>query len=146
MKIFDSFGRLIYFFCNFGNSSSWSEAKLHDGKVLLVVFILTLAIALFYSWFFYKKYTLNNVKKRATQGKFYKLFLFSLITCFIVTEIVFAVTSKNPNSNILMPIFGIKCEILAFSVINLIYFTIIYACVTYFAKKKSINAKGIWFF
>lgn len=128
------------------NSNFWLAKELKDGTILFVVFFLTVVIALLYSWFFYKKYTLINVKQRATHGRFYKLFLWGLITCFIVTELVFAVTSKNPNSNILMPIFGKKCEILAFSVINLIYFTIIYAGVTYFSKRKSVNAKGIWFF
>lgn len=138
--------KFVYFFCNAGNSNFWLAKGLHNGTILFIVFMLTVLIAIFYSWFFYGKYTLINVKQRATQGKFFKLFLWGLITCFIVTEIVFAVTSKNPNSNILMPIFGKKCEILAFSFINLFYFTIIYAGVTYFAKMKSINCKGIWFF
>lgn len=141
-----NFMRVIYFFCNgFFNGDFWAKG-MHDGKILFFVFLLTFIVALAYNLYFYKKYTLANVCKTATTNNFYKFFMYGLITCFVLVIAVFATTTKNPNSNIFVPIFGKHGEMLVFSLINLIYFTVLYAVISYFMKSQSKNAKGIWFF
>ena len=137
--------KVIYFFCNMRKSSFWTIGSLHDGKTLFMVFILTILVVLFCGWYFYYRFTLSNVKKNATRGNFYKFYFIGLLICFILTETVFATTSKMPNSNILTPIIGKQGDVIAFSLINLLYFSLCYAGVTYILKSNSKNAKGIWF-
>lgn len=144
MEIF----KLFYFFTNMGYKM-FNSNYFQKGPCLTISCVVLVLCVAFFIWWFYFNYTNKNVTKTATKSNFIlKAWLGGCLTCFVLTEIVFAIWSKAPNANIVTPIIGQHdCNILVFSLINgIVYYTLFFGIFSFAFKGMSKNASKIWFF
>lgn len=142
--------KVFYFFLNMGPDGLHAGTYLINVKqypCLLLGFIVMLLCAVSFSYYFYFVHTLKRVQFTARKSQFIKVWLLGMLVSFLLSEIVIAITNKIPNSNILKPFWGNYGDVFWFSLINaVIYYTVFFAVVAFFMKRKSKNAKGIYFF
>lgn len=142
------FFKLFYFFTNVGKKM-FNSPYFQKGPCLTLSFIvLTLCVA-FFIWWFYYYYTNKNVTKTCTNRNFIlKAWCLGMLSCFVLSEIVFAVWSHIPNANILQPLLGKHdSNVLVFCLINgICYYTVFFGIFSFIFKKWSKNASKIWFF
>lgn len=142
--------KLFYFFIASGHKGLDAGTYLVNTKqypCLLLAFITLLTCAAGFSCYFYFVHTAKRVEKTAKRSELWKIFLYGMLSCFVLTEIVIATTNKLANSNIIKPFWGNYGDVFYFSLINsVIYYFIIFAIIAFLMKSKSKNAKGIWLF
>lgn len=140
--------KLFYFFTNIGKKA-FNSPYFQKGPCLTLSFIVLVLCVAFFIWWFYFHYTNKNVTKTCTKKNFIlKAWCLGMLSCFLLSEIVFAIWSNIPNANILLPVIGKHhCNILVFCLINgIVYYTLFFGIFSYFFRKRSRNASLIWFF